>query len=182
LQENEKIIEAQRMELEQLRNQLNRAQAFHSSAAAQHITKPNIEDVSSHKLTLQHDSPKPEVPSRMVQKPPPPPPRTNRLVALPSPPCPPQNGGLPADLSRGDSACQLQYSRLPVRNVLEESLKGDCDERDDSGRESDDTWDGSERTDPVPATVNLLSNNYSNSGSGETQKTMIKYYWTECYF
>ena len=152
-------------------------------------TKPNHIRVSSHAAALRDDSPKPPVPSRLLPGPPPPlpPPRRLAVAVLLSPIVQTlslsQNGR--CETVNQSAVCQtpgqLYAAGLFRRNsskVLEPSDKISCDDKDDSGRESDDTFEGSDRAELLPAGTSLLSNSVVVIG---TKRTTIKF-WTDSYY
>ncbi len=208
-QDKDQIIETQRSELEFLRKKLTTAHIT-LSEDAQSATKPNL---YYHEKALRHDSPKPPLPSRLLLtaiRPPLVPPKslTSRLavgqmdivanslskesVAFPQDVAKPlslvQHGGrMPADESADPLPREIFAARLIT--VASSSDSSRCEWRDrgdDSGRESDDTLDGSERskadTSPAAEELSLFSRKITTAveSAGRERKTTVKF-WTDAY-
>jgi hypothetical protein len=202
-QDKDKIIEKQRSELEFLRKKLTTA---HIALAedAQPVTKPNL---------YIYDSPKPPLPSRLLltaTRPPLVPPKSlmSRLAvgqmdiivnslskesaAFPHGVAKPlslvQHGGrMPADESADPAPREIFAARLiTVTSSIDSSRCEWRDRGDDSGRESDDTLDGSERskadTSPAAEELSLFSRKITTAAesAGRERKTTVKF-WTDAY-
>jgi hypothetical protein len=207
-QDKDQIIEKQRSELELLRKQLTTAHIA-LSEDAQPVTKPNL---YYHEKALRHDSPKPPLPSRLLltaTRPPLLPPKslTSRLavgqmdivvnslskesVAFPQVAKPlslVQHGGrMPADESADPAPREIFAARLITVTSGSDSSRCEWRDRgDDSGRESDDTLDGSERskagTSPASEELSLFSRKTTTVAErdGRERKTTVKF-WTDSY-
>jgi hypothetical protein len=208
-QDKDKVIEKQRSELEFLRKKLATAHIA-LSEDAQSATKPNLH---YHGKELRHDSPKPPLPSRLLltaTRPPLVPPKslTSRLavgqmdivvnslakesVAFPQEVAKPlsleQHGGrMPADESADPAPRQIFAARLITVTSSSDSSRCEWKDRgDDSGRESDDTLDGSERskadTSPAAEELSLFSRKMTTVAErdGRERKTTVKF-WTDSY-
>ncbi len=211
-QDKDQVIEKQRSELEFLRKKLTTAHIA-LSEDAQSVTKPNL--CYHHEKALRHDSPKPPLPSRLVltaTRPPLVPPKSlmSRLavgqmdivvnslskesLAFPQGVAKPvslvQHGGrmLPADESADPAPREIFAARLiTVTSNSSDSSKCEWrDREDDSGRESDDTLDGSERSkaelSPATEELSLFSRKIATAAESarRERKTTIKF-WTDAY-
>ncbi len=203
-QDKDQAIEKQRSELEFLRKQLTTA---HIALAedAQPVTKPNL---------YIYDSPKPPLPSRLLLtaiRPPLVPPKslTRRLAvgqidilvnslskestAFPQGVAKSlslvQHGGrLPADESADPAPREIFAAKLITVTSSSDSSRCEWRDRgDDSGRESDDTMDGSERSkaelSPATEELSLFSRKMTTTvaeSAGRERKTTVKF-WTDAY-
>jgi hypothetical protein len=209
-QDKDQIIEKQRSELELLRKKLTTAHIA-LSEDAQSATKPNL---NYHGKALRHDSPKPPLPSRLLltaTRPPLVPPKSlmSRLavgqmdilvnslakesLAFPQGVAKSlslvQHGGrMPADESADPAPREIFAAGLiTVTSGSSDSSRCEWRDRgDDSGRESDDTLDGSERskagTSPASEELSLFSRKITTAAesAGRERKTTVKF-WTDAY-
>ncbi len=209
-QDKDQVIEKQRSELEFLRKKLTTSHIA-LSEDAQSATKPNL---NYHEKALRHDSPKPPLPSRLLltaTRPPLVPPKSlmSRLavgqmnivvnslskesLAFPQGVAKPlslikHGGRMAADESADPAPRQIFAARLiTVTSSSSDSSRCEWRDRgDDSGRESDDTLDGNERSkadlSPSAEELSLFSRKITTAAESAVRerKTTVKF-WTDAY-
>jgi hypothetical protein len=98
-----------------------------------------------------------------------------------------QHGGrMPADESADSAPREIFAARLITVTSSSDSSRCEWRDRDDSGRESDDTLDGSERSkadlSPASEELSLFSRKITTAAesAGRERKTTVKF-WTDAY-